>query len=111
MNRYSVKPRVWLLFEVAFANSRGGRLFKINGANIEIFGDKTISKTTTQIFQPRNMLNCQIIVKNNPDLIFPVLKRRPCASFLDGSLFEVYGIFLYGQMLEFLQKKIRRVQR
>ena len=41
-----------LLYEIAFANARGGRLFKLNVANIEINDNKAITKSGTiiQIF-------------------------------------------------------------
>ena len=41
-----------------FANSRGGLLFKIDAANIELNDYKTMIRTTAQVFQPRNMLKC-----------------------------------------------------
>ena len=45
--------------------------FKINAANIEIDKYKTISKTTstTQIFEPQDMLKCQILLEKKPNLI------------------------------------------
>ena len=50
------------LFEITFTNSRGGLLFKMNPANIEIDDYKTICTTTTQIFKQRNMLKIIIII-------------------------------------------------
>ena len=42
----------------------------MNAANIENWQlYKTLSKTTTQMFQPRNMLKCQIVLKKNLNLI------------------------------------------
>ena len=79
---FFIRPLDGLLFkEVTFANSRGW-LFKINAASIEISDDyKTVSKTTTQIFEPRNMLKCKIILKKIRTSLFSVLKRSPRASY------------------------------
>ena len=53
---------------LSFANSRDGLLFKVNAANIEIDYHQTMSKITTQSFQPRNVLKCQIILMKNTTL-------------------------------------------
>ena len=73
-----------------------GLLFKMNDADVETDDNKTISKTTTQFFQPRNMLKCQLIPKKKPTSLFAVLKRSPLPSFGDyfckvkrGLLFEI----------------------
>ena len=65
------------LFEITFANSRGGLLFKRSAVVIEADDYKIISKTTTQICQPRNMLKCQIIFKKNTNLIVYSLEKKP----------------------------------
>ena len=44
----------------------------------EIYDCKTISKTTSQIFQPRDMLKClKIIRKKNTNLIIYCLEKKP----------------------------------
>ena len=50
----------------------------MNAANTEIDDYRTMSKTTTQIFQPRNMLKCQMKLKKNTNFT---------ANCLDGILF------------------------
>ena len=72
---------VWLLFDFAFANSRGGLLFKMIAVNIEIDDYKTKRRTTAQGFRTRNMLRCQIILNTNTNLIIYYL--NPWASFED----------------------------
>ena len=57
-----------LLLEIIFANSRSGLLFEMNTAYIEIEDCSTLSRTSTQILQPRNILECQIILKKNTNL-------------------------------------------
>ena len=61
------------------ANLRCGFLFKMNAANIGIDEYTTINKTTTQIFQPRNMLKFRIILKINTNLNYSLssVKRSP----------------------------------
>ena len=65
-----------LLFEVTFANSRGGLLFEMNDANIEIGFYKPIGLMK---FFFDNFLYCK----------GTILKRRPWASFRDGLLFKI----------------------
>ena len=66
--------------------------FKMNSANIKIDDCKTISKTTTQIFQLRDMFKYQIILKKNTrHLFFTVFKRSPCL-FKMGFKSRFYGI-------------------
>ena len=45
---------------------------------------KTTSKTITHIFQPRNLLKCQIILKKNTNLIIYCPEKKPV-----GFLFEI----------------------
>ena len=59
----------WASFRDSFGNSRGGLLFKMKAADIETDDYKTMSKTTTQTFQPRNTLECQVILKKIRNLI------------------------------------------
>ena len=53
----------FFLFEITIANSRV--VLDIFMMNIEIDDHKTMSKTTTEIFQLPNMVKCQIILKKN----------------------------------------------
>ena len=64
---------------ITSANLRCGFLFKMNAANIGIDEYTTINKTTTQIFQPRNMLQFRIILKINTNLNYSLssVKRSP----------------------------------
>ena len=73
---FRLRPLDGFLFEITFANSRGWLLFKMNTANIELDDYKTMSKTTTQIFQPRKMLKCQLILKKNTNLIIYCLNSH-----------------------------------
>ena len=67
----------------------------MHATNIETDNYKAMSKTTTQIFQPLNMLNCQIILTKNRNLTICCLKEahysrlllqtREGISFRDGS--------------------------
>ena len=59
----------WATFRDSFANSRGGLLFKRSAVVIETDDYKIMSKTTTQMFQPRNMLKCQIVLKKITNFI------------------------------------------
>ena len=67
----------WAPLRDSFANSRGGLLFKRSAVVIEADDYKIMSKTTTQICQPRNMLKCQIIFKKNTNLIVYSLEKKP----------------------------------
>ena len=49
----------------------------MHATNIETDDYKAMSKTTTQIFQPLNMLNCQIILTKNRNLTICSLKKKP----------------------------------
>ena len=49
----------------------------MHATNIETDDYKAMSKTTTQIFQPLNMLNCQIILTKNRNLTICCLKKKP----------------------------------
>ena len=79
---FFIRPLDGLLFkEVTFANSRGW-LSKMNAASIEISDDyKTMRETTTQTFQPQNMLQCQIILKKNTILIIYCFEKKPVGFF------------------------------
>ena len=74
-----------------FANSRGGLLLKMDAASIVIDDCRATSKTTIQNFKPQNMLNCQIILKENTYLIIFCLEKKALgwASFRDGLLFAI----------------------
>ena len=69
-----------LLFEIIFAKSRGGLLFKMNAPNIEMGNYKTICKTTTQIFNLEICLNVKYYSIKTRNSFFTVSNGSSWAS-------------------------------